>query len=110
VPPGPSSPPSAPPGAGGEAPPGQTVVTTYDGRGFLTTMTVPAGWTRGFDDRGFLAAAATAAPQLSDADAAANGFSIAPASGAGPASRRPPPARAVGAALLALGLFLYIPG
>jgi hypothetical protein len=39
-------------------------------------MTVPPGWTPGYDDRGF-PVGATAAPQLSEADAAANGMAFA---------------------------------
>jgi len=77
-------------------------------------MTVPAGWTRSFDGQGFPAAvavAATAAPQLSEADAAANGFAVLPAgaAGSGAASRRLPPVWYLVAAFLALGLCLCFP-
>ena len=99
--------PFAPPGADGENGQAQ-VVTTYDGRGFPTTLTIPAGWTRGVDAQGNPAAvAATAAPQLSEADALANGFTSGQAASGAAAPR---PTWALGTAVsLALGLYLYLP-
>ena len=72
----PSSSSALPSAAGGDV-----VITTYDDRGFLTTMTVPAGWetrVKSYDDKGFLITPtastpqATAAPPLMQAEATGN--------------------------------------
>ncbi|TPX08930.1 uncharacterized protein E0L32_009634 [Thyridium curvatum] len=102
-------------GSGGQG--GQVTVTAFDGKGFPTTMTVPAGWTtlpKSYDGKGFLVAppAATAAPPMPDAGVGGLAVKADAKSGSSSAAAAAAAARVSGLALAAaagvLGLYILV--
>ncbi|KAG6363189.1 hypothetical protein INS49_008285 [Diaporthe citri] len=86
-----SASPSSQPGAA--APGGEETITTWDGQGFATTVTLPSGWataTRSYDDQGFpVSTSAPEAPPVAGGAQQQNskvGSKTAAENGAGPSA------------------------
>ncbi|KAI3397857.1 hypothetical protein diail_10258 [Diaporthe ilicicola] len=74
----------------GAAAGGEETITSWDGQGFATTLTVPSGWataSKSYDDQGF--PVSTSAPEAPPQQNRRAGSKSAVSSGAGPASTVP---------------------